>query len=191
MSLHHYYLHFFLQMLISICPHMSRTRKNIWGLRSEENWRAAFNTMHKGLMNVTVQQHILLVYSHWYKAPTLLHWIFPNTSNLCWRCEDAERSRLHIWWLKDHKVLLDKSVVASSVTSYPLEFSPTQYLLYHSSVMKGAYHKSLAIHIINAARLGIPVQSRPRQVLSLKLCFTRSSKVAQMDELIYIRLARL
>ncbi|CAI9619856.1 unnamed protein product [Staurois parvus] len=56
----------------------------------------------------------------------------------------------HLFWQEVHRLVV-------SITTLPLALSPAQFLLHHSSLPRAQYFKSLAMHMINAARLCIPV----------------------------------
>ena len=77
------------------------------------------------------------------------------------------------------------------VTTYTLDYSPAQYLLHHTHLTRPEYFKSLAMHMVNAARLCIPVHWRSTHTPTIGEWFSRISKIEEMEELIYISQERI
>lgn len=65
---------------------------------SAMQWEQSFLNIHKGSRKVTTQENSYKIVSRWYRTPTLLHKITPETSAIFWRCLADEGTRLHIWW---------------------------------------------------------------------------------------------
>ena len=153
----------------------------------EENWDRIHLYIHKGSLNVSIQENGYKLKTRWYKTPDLLHKFSPSVSDQCWRCGKERGTFLHIWWecptLQPfwHKV----HDVTKMVSSLPLEFCPAQYLLHFSKISKGGYFKSVAMHMINAARMCIPVHWRSTSPPSMAEWASRINRVAEMEELIY------
>lgn len=76
--------------------------------------------------------------------------------------------------------------ITSLVTSYNLERSPAQFLLHHSPLSHRTYHKSLAMHIINAAKQCIPIHWKSQNTPLIKEWFGRIKRISEMEELIHI-----
>lgn len=72
------------------------------------------------------------------------------------------------------------------MTSYLLEYTPAQYLRRHSAPMHSKKHKSLAMHMVTAARMYIPGYWKQTRVPSLKEWFVSLDKLANTEELISI-----
>lgn len=113
--------------------------------------------------------------------------MFPTVSDQCWRCERERGTFLHIWWTctliqpyweKVHEV-------TKAISLLPLEFTPVQYHLHHSKISQKKYYKSVAMHMINAARLCIPVQWRSKVPPSIKSWVMQINRIVSMEELIY------
>lgn len=126
---------------------------------SEKQWEQSLINIHKGLRNVITQENGYKIVSRWYRTPTLLHKINPEISATCWRCHAVEGTLLHIWWSCTSVQTFWAEVhrITSQVTSYDLEFSPAQFLLHLLPLPHRTYPKSLAMHMINAAKQSIPI----------------------------------
>lgn len=115
-----------------------------------------------------------------------MHKFSPSIPNICWRCEKAIESMIHIWWECDsiQKFWSEVHSIIEHVTTYTLNYNPAQYLLHHTTLPKQDYHKSLAMHMVNAAGLCVPIQWRSTEIPSIREWLLRISKIEEMEELI-------
>lgn len=100
---------------------------------------------------------------------------------------------IHIWWECPLIQLFWQEVnsIISQVTTYTLNYNPAQYLLHHTTLPKQAYYKSLAMHMVNATRLCIPIHWQSTASLSIQEWLTRVARIEEMEELIYTSQERL
>lgn len=154
---------------------------------SDKEWEKIYSNIHKGSINVTTQENGYKLFSRWYKTPLKLHTINPEILSNCWRCNDKNGSLLHIWWDCPAISAFWTKVfhLSSQITTLQLDFSPAQALLHHSSLPMKSYHKSLALHLINAAKLCIPVLWRSPNPPTIADWFKRVNKIAEMEELVH------
>lgn len=90
---------------------------------SAEEWGYVFSHIHKGSMNVSIQENGYKTCSRWYRTPVKLHKYYPEISPLCWRCNADPGSLLHIWWdcpLIQH-FWREIHRLTTNITSYPLD----------------------------------------------------------------------
>lgn len=125
----------------------------------DTSWDSVHLYIHKGTLNIHTLENGYTIKMRWHKTPELLHKFMPTVSDRCWRCQQELGTFLHIWWKcpmiqpywrKVHNIL-------TAISSFPLEFTLAQYLLHLSKIPSKRYYKSLAVHMINAARLCLPV----------------------------------
>lgn len=154
---------------------------------STKEWENIYEHIHKGSVNVSAQENSYKIYSRWYKTPDRIHLYHPSVSPMCWRCNDDVGSLLHIWWkcpriqpfwTKVHEVI-------QHVTTYTLSFTPSQYLLHHSTISHHAYKKSLTLHLVNAAKQCIPIHWRSNTPPTMTEWFKRIEKISEMENLIH------
>lgn len=155
---------------------------------TSDDWEQIYLNIHKGSINVSTQENGYKIHSSWYRTPTFLHKFTPTTPETCWRCLKEWDTLLHIWWSCPRILTFWKEVhcITSHVTSYYLELLPAQFFLHHSPLPHKSYHKSLAMHMINAAKQCIPIHGGSPHHSSIKEWFNRIKKVAEMEELIHI-----
>lgn len=153
-----------------------------------EDWEQIYLNIHKGSVNVSTQENGYKIQSRWYRTPALLHKFTPTIPEICWRCHKERGTILHIWWTCPCIQTFWKEVkrITSQVTSYDFELAPAQFLLHHSPLPHKSYHKSLAMHLINAAKQCIPIHWRSANTPPLKEWFSRIKKIAEIEELIHI-----
>lgn len=135
-----------------------------------------------------MQENGYKIKSRWYRTSSLLHKFYPSTSDICWRCHQEKGTLLHIWWSCAPLQVFWREVcrITSQVISYDLTLSPAQFLLHHSPLSHSSYHKSLAMHMINAGKQCIPIYWNSPQTPTLKDWLLRLRKVAEMEKLIPI-----
>lgn len=94
----------------------------------DASWDHIHLFIHKGYLNVNMQENGNKIKTRWYKTLEMLHRIFLMVSDQCWRCEKEIGTFLDIWWTcsliqpywsKVHEV-------TTAISSLPLEFSPAQ-----------------------------------------------------------------
>lgn len=124
----------------------------------------------------------------WYRSPAILHKIYPTVPNTCWRCLKEVGTMTHIWWSCPTLTPFWKKVhsISTSVSSLPLVFDPTQYLLHalHASPLP-QYGKSLAMFMVAAARMCIPVHWKATRCPTVREWFNHIQKVCDMEEIIH------
>lgn len=153
----------------AVWPHLGHTspphqkwERELDTYLSWEDWEQIFTHIHKGSLNVSTQENGLKIYSRWYRTPDRIHKFHPSIPPLCWRCESAQGILLHIWWGCPRIWPFWKEVhrLISHITTYTPDFTPAQYLLHHTSLLQFAYKWSLTLHLINTAKLCIPMHWR-------------------------------
>lgn len=100
---------------------------------------------------------------------------------------------IHIWWECPLMQPFWQEVhsIISQVTTYTLNYNPAQYLLYHTALPKQAYYKSLAMHMVNAPRLCIPIHWQSTDSPSIRDWLTRVVQIEKMEELVYTSQERI
>lgn len=93
---------------------------------------------------------------------------------------------IHIWWECESIQTFWREVhsIIEQVTTYTLNYSPAQYLLHHTTLYKHDYHNSLAMHMVNAMRLCIPIHWRSTDIPTIREWLVRISKIEEMEEMI-------
>lgn len=151
---------------------------------TEEGWERIFSHIHKGSINVSTQENGFKIQSRWYHTPTLLHKFKTNIPDTCWRCHQERGTLLHIWWSCTPLQAFWSEVhrICGQVTTYNPEFTPAQFLLHLSSLPYKTYHKSLLMHMINAAKQCIPIHWQSNKIPTLAEWFVRINKIAEMEK---------
>lgn len=154
---------------------------------SDTDWETMYTNFHKGSLNIYAQENAFKLLSRWYRTPLKLHHIYPAISPHCWRCGIEIGSLLHIWWTYPKLQPFWKEVhrLIHQITTYKLDYTPAQYLLRHPSLPKHTYFRSLAMHMVNAAKMCIPNKWRSSEPPSLVDWFQRINKTAELEDLIH------
>lgn len=125
---------------------------------SEYDWQKSFILTHKLPMACFAQEKNYKILTRWYRYPTLLHRIYPSTSDSCWRCNAAAGTMLHIWW--DCPLILPfwENIFSlyNSLTGSDVSASPSSGLLSMLSGPISGLKKGLLKHFLIAARTVIP-----------------------------------
>lgn len=186
--------------LLQETPHHSQTEsfhlswhKDLHLDLTEEDWETIHIHTHKGSLNVAIQENGYKILTKWYRTPSRIHKFSPSIPNTCWRCNGDVGSMIHIWWECPILQVFWREVhdIIQRVTTYTLDFAPAQYLLHHTTLPKRSYHRLLAMHMVNAARLCIPVKWRSTSPPTIREWLTKIAKIEEMEELIYISQDRI
>lgn len=153
-----------------------------------EDWNTIHEYAHKGSLNVAIQENCYKVITRWYRTLSRLHKFSSEIPDTCWLCVKERGTMLHVWWDCEKLQPFWKEIheIITQVTTFKLDYTPAQYLLHHTSLSKKVYHKSLAMHMVNAARLCIPRLWRSTNTPMIGEWFARITKIKDMEELIYI-----
>lgn len=109
------------------------------------------------------------------------------TPSTCWKCNADTGSMLHIWWsctkiqpfwMKVHKLITE-------ITTYSLDYAPQMFLLHHSKTHIPTYKHSLAMHLVNAAKMCVPYKWRSTEPPTIKEWFHRIQQTKNMEDLIH------
>lgn len=152
---------------------------------SLEDWSKSFLLTHKSTISSKAQELHFKVLSRWYRVPSLLHAIYPNTSHLCWRCNGAEGTMTHIWWgcpvLQPFWIkVID---VIQKITGIQLANDPASLLLFMIPLPTSAVRRSLLSFLLTAAKLVIPRLWKSQQPPTLTSWFTEISVIQRMEEM--------
>lgn len=155
---------------------------------THSDWSKILHTIHKGSTNVSTQENGYKIQSRWYRTPSILHRFYPTLPNICWRCHLSPGTPFHIWWscslISPFWTAVHK--LTKQVSNLDLALSPALCLLHHTTLPHKVYHKSLAMHMINAAKLCIPRHWRSTTPPNIKEWLLTIDKIAEMEELIHI-----
>lgn len=151
-----------------------------------EEWEKAFILTHSMSLAIKAHETNFKLLSRWYRCPLLLHQIYPNVSDLCWRCHSAKGSLLHIWWEcpSVHNfwdMILQLHTRATGVT---IPNTPQITLL---SILPGSYKsikKGLLRHWLTAARAVIPRHWRSAHAPSLTDWILEMDHIERMETLL-------
>lgn len=96
----------------------------------------------------------LFCLTKWYRTPQILHRIYPQVSDTCWRCGNHTGDLMHIFWTCPKIIPFWTQIHATmqKFTGLVLDFKPALYLPHHILMALKKYRKSIVRHLINAAR---------------------------------------
>lgn len=88
------------------------------------------------------------IFTRWYRVPSLLHKIYPERMNTCWRCGEAQGNMLHIFWSCRKLEDLWSKVrdIIGQLTDHDMGSDPVRYLLHLSDLSKRKYRNSMIVH---------------------------------------------
>lgn len=157
-----------------------------------EEWNTIHDYADKGSLNVAIQENCYKVVIRWYRTPRL-HKFSRSIPDTCWSCGMGVGSMLHVWWDCVNLQPFWSKVhdLNTHITTFTLDYTLAQFLLHHTSLSKRINYKSLAMHLVNAARLCVPKHWRSTCAPTIREWFARISKIKDMEELIHISQDRM
>lgn len=85
------------------------------------------------------------VLTRWYHTPVKIHRMFPQCSDLCWRCGEDSGSLLHIFWscclLQSYLTEIHR--IIQKFTDRELPRDPVFFLLHHHEIQSKVYRRSI------------------------------------------------
>uniref|UniRef100_A0A8C5LZP1 Reverse transcriptase domain-containing protein n=1 Tax=Leptobrachium leishanense TaxID=445787 RepID=A0A8C5LZP1_9ANUR len=164
-------------------PFMSRWDQELGLTCNSAQWTNTFTLVHKGCGANRVQETSYKVLSFWYRTPSFLHRIFPLTSSVCWRCNNAEGTYLHIWWACPPLLEFWRTVHGAilRVTGVDLSLSPACFLLFHIALPLKTLKRSVLMSMLLAARSLVPVLWRTDRIPSTREWIGRVEVLRSID----------
>lgn len=116
----------------------------------------------------------------------MLHRIYPQVSDRCWRCHQEEGTAIHIWWgCPKVNVFWEKILkICSKITLSCYSNSPELALL---SVIPGSISsikKNILRHALTAGRAVIPRHWRSDHAPSIAEWVAEMNSIMRMEELV-------
>lgn len=152
---------------------------------SETQKNKIFMFTHKASMATRYQEGGYKILTRWYRTPEVLNRIFPQISNLCWRCQGAEGTMLHIFWecsgLKEFWKMVSETV--KEITGVSLGENPAAFLLHDIPLPIDKYNKSLLRHLLTAAKACIPALWKSTVAPTKIQWISRIAEIQQMENL--------
>lgn len=126
------------------------------------------------------------VLSQWYYTPVRLPWMFPQSSDLCWRCGEEAGTLLHIFWSCRLLTLFWNEVhrITQKFTDRELPRSPEFFLIHHHEIPSKAYRKSILPLLVTAAKSCIPLLWKRTEPPGAAMWLKKIADVYNMEDLV-------
>lgn len=122
----------------------------------------------------------------WYLTPSRISKMFPETNNLCWRCNEEIRDPQHIWWsckcVKPFWPRIQKEITRH--LRIPLNFSPEACLLH---LRLNSKYQTLLSNLLIAAKLLIALYWKTDRTPLIYECQRKCEFVCLMNKLTAIK----
>lgn len=141
---------------------------------------------HKSSICARIQETNYKVLSRWYRTPTLLHKLFPTTSDMCWRCQREKGTLLHIFWTCP-KLAHFWKVVRETVQLFndgTITDDPALFLLQATDTPDRIYKKSVVRHLLDAAKACIPLCWKSALPPTIDMWLGKVEEIRKMEDLI-------
>lgn len=144
--------------------------KELGVVLTDKQWERACILAHKCSLSTRTQETSYKLLTQWYATPAKLHKWFPQTSELCWRCEKACGFLYHIWWECPliASYWSDVGRIIWLITDTSLTLDAACCLLHVTTVSFKLYKNSLYKHLLSAAKALIPLFWKSTKVPSIR-----------------------
>lgn len=154
----------------------------------KEDWECIHTSIHKDSVNMTVQKNGCKIQLRWYRTPwcrsTILVFHVQLMLEMWLRIRYAN---IYLEGLSNTSTFLDQILPYNLLSHHNvLDFTPAQFVLHHASPHRRLYLKFLAMYMVSAAKLYVPVIWGSTQALTIQERFSRPYKIAEMEEPISI-----
>lgn len=120
-----------------------------------DTWHKAMGSSFRGILNISLVEANLKVFTRWYLTPTRLSAMYPSTSPLCFRGCQLRGSMLHVWWeCPKIRSFWNKIFhIASKITGLAIPRSPATALLNHLPSKASKSTRKLIFFIFLGAKI--------------------------------------
>lgn len=141
----------------------------------------------KSSIHTQAQESGYKLLTRWYRTPQVLHFMYPETSDCCWRCGRHPGDLLHLFWSCPKLLPFWTSVkrIMSKFTDREIPWDPAFFLLHHNNIHRKSYRRSILPHLLNAARCCIPRLWKSSSPPSIQMWLSRVAVIARMEDLIH------
>lgn len=126
------------------------------------------------------------VLTRWYHTPVKIHRMFPQCSDLCWRCGEDSGSLLHIFWscclLQSYLTEIHR--IIQKFTDRELPRDPVFFLLHHHEIQSKVYRRSILPLLLTAAKSCIPLFWKQTQPPPVAVWLKKVAKINAMENLV-------
>lgn len=126
------------------------------------------------------------VLAQWYYTPERIHKVFPQSSDLCWRCGGEPGFLLHIFWSCRLLVPCWNEVhhIVQRFTDRELPLTPVFFLLHHHEILSKIYRRSILPLLLTAAKSYIPLFWKQTQLPGVAVWLKRIAEINEMEDLV-------
>lgn len=115
----------------SVKPSMVKWAQDLQEPLPLDQWEKTWKTRLKHTVCVELKENYYKMQNQWYLTPAKIANIYKNSSPLCWRCEKAVGSFLHMWWNCEYakKYWSQIHEQIQKIIGCQFKFEPKSYLL--------------------------------------------------------------
>uniref|UniRef100_A0A8C5QB56 Reverse transcriptase domain-containing protein n=1 Tax=Leptobrachium leishanense TaxID=445787 RepID=A0A8C5QB56_9ANUR len=153
---------------------------------TEDTWNMTYTLTHRSSPALRCAENAYKILSFWYWTPDRIHRMSPQTDPVCWRCSLMKGTYLHIWWECSLLVPFWKMVhdAVGQISGLTVQFTPATYLLLQFQAPISAMRKSVAIRLVMAAKLAIPLYWGSKTIPSRKTWIDKIETLRAVDRLV-------
>lgn len=130
-----------------------------------------------------MQETNFKILHRWHLMPSRLHTIFPEMSDLCWRCQKEKGTMLHIFWTLSN-FWENVHRVTQGLTEREIPLDPAFFLLHASNIPAKAYKKSIIRHLLNTAKACIPLLWKQQHPPTISTWLEKIEDINKTEDLI-------
>lgn len=167
-------------------PYITKWERDLGLQLSEKQVERVILFTFKTSISATQQEAGFKIMSQWYYTPARLQQMFPQSSDLCWRCGEEAGTLLHIFWSCKRLSPFWSEVhrITQKFTDRELPKSPEFFLLHHHEIPSKAYRKSILPLLSTAAKSCIPLLWKQTEPPVVALWLKKIADIYNMEDLI-------
>lgn len=150
-----------------------------------ETWQVIWRRASKTSTCVTYKENQYKLLMFWYHTPSLLHSLFPEVPDSCWRCGAGGADLFHVYWdCPPIQVYWSRvKTLLGEVMGVDIPLSPLSYLLNLPPKGLSRHASRLLLHILTAARCLVAVFWKRTSVPSLLDVRSRIMDIRTMESM--------
>lgn len=141
---------------------------------------------HKSSICTRFQETNYKIFMRWYRTPAILQKIFPETSKLCWRCQQSTGTLIHIFWSCPRIRPFWGRVreIIQKFTDRNVPDEPAYFLHHATDTPARVYKKSIVRHLLDAAKICIPLKWKSPEPPSIATWLKKVDEISTLEDLI-------
>lgn len=153
----------------------------------DTQWFTVLQLAHTSSISSKIAEINYKLLTRWHYTLTVLHKVFPDISDLCWRGCGEKVTHTHVWWQRPLIRPFWSSILHWIKVIQGSEVPNDQWVVLFNcrGESVGRYKNSITLHLLNAAKGLIPRFWKQTTIPTMRLWLQTVDHIYHMEDLTY------